>query len=127
MTRAVDLDHEADAAGTAVLDDLRHVQCGVALLGGVGALLREQRAANGNGQCVSVAARTARRSDDGSGRRTPIVPAGSGPEAGVRGGHGQPVSATCTLFGGHPRAVGVRIRSRGGVYGTARAVEGVQN
>ena len=53
--------------------------------------------------------------------------AGSGPEAGVRGGHGQPVSATCTLFGGHPRAVGVRIRSRGGLYGTARAVEGVQN
>ena len=53
--------------------------------------------------------------------------AGSGPEAGVRGGPGQLVSATCTLFGGHPRAVGVRIRSRGGVYGTARAVEGVQN
>ena len=42
VARAVDLDHHADATLAAELDDLGHVERGVALLRGVGALLREQ-------------------------------------------------------------------------------------
>ena len=42
---AVDFDHHADATLAAELDDLGHVERGVALLRGVGALLREQGAA----------------------------------------------------------------------------------